>query len=294
MFGDYYYNLSGPREKENGFWWRRLYLTDDLKWTDKFSGRFRLEANDVNVGQATQQPKARMTPYVKESSLTYKCGNWSVSAGLTATPTWALPEKVWGYRPIEKTLLDLNKAGKPVDLGVQVTRRLGDKADLAVMVGNGNGFESEADDNKKIYVQAHCKPGALESRVYLDWQTQPKGMDELTLAALVGVVKEGTQGAVEFYQRTVKKSLAGEDVKSFGVSLYGSKKLSGNKRIFTRADLYEPNSDAEDDQETLLIGGVDLKLAEQVHLMPNVRAVLYQDSSKDAEITPRLTGFFEF
>lgn len=294
MFGDYYYNLSGPREKENGFWWRRIYLTDDLKWTDKFSGRFRLEANDVNVGQTTRQPKDKLNPYVKESSLTYKCGNWTVSAGLTPTPTWALPEKVWGYRPIEKTTLDLNKAGNPVDMGVQVMRKLGDKADLAVMVGNGNGFRSEADDNKKVYVQGHYQPGSLESRVYVDWQKQPKGMDELTLAALVGVVKEGMQGGAEFYQRTVKKSLAGADVKSFGVSLYATKKLSGHKKVFARADLYEPNSDADKDRETLLIGGLDLKLAEQVHVMPNVRAVLYQDSGKDAEITPRITGFFEF
>jgi len=294
MFGDYYYNLSGPREKENGFWWRRLYLTDDLKWNDKFSGRFRLEANDVNVGQTTRQPKDKLIPYVKESSLTYKSGAWTVNAGLTGTPTWALPEKVWGYRSIEKTVIDLNKAGNPVDMGVQVVRKLGAKADVAVMLGNGNAFRSETDDQKKVYVQGHYAPGKLESRVYLDWQKQPKGADELTLAALVGVVKEGGQGAVEFYQRTVKKAAAGEDLKSFGVSLYGSKKLSDNKKVFARADLYEPNGDAEDDQETLLIGGVDLKLADQVHVMPNLRAVLYQDSSKDAELTPRLTGFFEF
>ena len=294
LFGDYYYNLSGPREKENGFWWRRLYLTDDLKWTDKVSGRFRLEANDINVGQTSRQPKDKMIPYVKESALTYKSGNWTVSAGLTPTPTWGLPEKVWGYRAIEKTILDLNKAGNPVDMGVQVTRKLGDKADVAVMVGNGNGFRSEADNDKKVYVQGHYKPGSIESRVYLDWQTQPKGTDELTLAALLGVVKERGQGAVEFYQRTLKKAAAGEDLKSFGVSLYGNKKLSDNKKVFARADLNDPNSDADKDQETLLICGLDLELAKQVHLMPNLLVTLYQDSRKDTQIVPRLTGFFEF
>ncbi|MBM3280975.1 MAG: hypothetical protein FJY95_23295 [Candidatus Handelsmanbacteria bacterium] len=191
-------------------------------------------------------------------------------------------------------VIDLNKAGNPLDMGVQVLRKLGAKADVAVMLGNGNAFRSENDDQRKVYVQRHYALGKLESRVYLDWQKQPKSADELTLAALVGVVKEGGQGAVEFYQCTVKKAAAGEGLKSFGVSLYGSKKPSDKKKVFARADLYEPDGDAEDDQETLLIGGVDLKLADQVHVMPNVRAVLYQDSNKDAELTPRITGFFEF
>ena len=296
MFGDYYYNVTGPREKENGFWWRRIYLTDDLKWSDKVSGRFRLEANDINVGQATRQPKDKLVPFVKESSLTYKSGSWVLSAGLTPTPTWGLAEKVWGYRCIEKTIIDLTGAGSPVDMGVQVTRKLGEKADLSVMVGNGNGFRSEVDDNKKVYVQAHYKPGSLESRVYLDWQKQPKSMDQLTLAVLLGLVKEGGQGAVEFYQRSAKKSApgTGKDLKSFGVSLYATKKLSDSKKVFARADLYEPNSDADKDRENLLIGGLDMELTKQVHLMPNVLVTLYQDSGKDTQIVPRITGFFEF
>jgi hypothetical protein len=34
MFGDYYYIASGPDKKENGFQFRRVYLTYDMKWND--------------------------------------------------------------------------------------------------------------------------------------------------------------------------------------------------------------------------------------------------------------------
>ncbi len=50
MFGDYYYVASGADEKENGFRFRRIYLTYGLKWDDQFSGRLRLETKDAGFG----------------------------------------------------------------------------------------------------------------------------------------------------------------------------------------------------------------------------------------------------
>jgi len=288
MFGDYYYNLSGPNEKRNGFQFRRIYFTYDLKWSEAISGRFRLEANDAGFGTP-----ARMNPYVKESSITWKQEGGSLMAGLVPTPTWALQERVWGYRPIEKTILDLNRLGNAVDLGVQVVRQLGGVA-LTAMVGNGNGTSAETDNDKKIYLQGHFRPGGLEAKVYGDWQSQPGDQDQLMVAGFVGRMGEGFHGGVEGYYRIDKNAVLGEDRKGFGASAYGARPLGETKKVFARTDLYEPNNDAEDDRETLLIGGLDLALSHELHLMPNLLVKLFQDSSRDTEIVPRVTGFFEF
>jgi hypothetical protein len=289
MFGDYYYNVSGPAEKQNGFQFRRIYFTYDMKWSDKVSGRFRLEANDAGFAK-----KERMTPYVKESSVTWKQGQGSISAGLVPTLAWAFQEKVWGYRPIEKTILDLRGKGTAVDLGISWTRKLGSASSLSLLVSNGNGTAAETDNDKKIALQALTKLGGLDAKLYADMQTQKGGADQTTLAGFLGKSGERFHGGVEGYYRIDKKALAGEDQKGFGVSLYGVKPVAEGKKIIVRADLYEPNSDADDDQETLLIGGLDWALAKDLHLMPNLLVTLYQNSNVDTQIIPRLTGFFEF
>ena len=113
MFGDYYYVASGADKKQNGFQFRRIYLTFDKKLRHKFTGRFRLEASDAGFGSGK-----KMTPVVKDAYLKYQKDGRSLVVGLSPTPTWSFTEKVWGYRSVEKTIIDLNKMGSSRDLGV--------------------------------------------------------------------------------------------------------------------------------------------------------------------------------
>ncbi|MSR83682.1 MAG: hypothetical protein EXS58_12290 [Candidatus Latescibacteria bacterium] len=289
MFGDYYYNVSGPAEKENGFQLRRICFTYDMKWSEKISGRFRLEANDARFSKST----GRMTPYVKESSITWKQAQGSLSAGLVPTLTWAFQEKVWGYRSIEKTIMDLRNNGSAVDLGLQWNRKLGGSSSVALMLSNGDGTSAETNNNKKIALQVLTKVAGLDAKVYADMETPEKEKGKTTLAGFIGKNGDGFHGGIEAFYRIDKKAAAGEDQKGFGVSLFGAKPVSEGKKVFARVDLYESNSDAEDDQQ-MLIGGLDWALAKDLHLMPNVMVTLYQDSNIDTQLVPRITGFFEF
>ena len=99
-FFDYYYIASGPDKKENGFRFRRVYLTYDLKWNDDYSGRVRLEAKDAGFGNTS-----KMKPFVKHAYLRYKKNSRAVYFGLFGTPTWNVSEQIWGYRPISKTIM---------------------------------------------------------------------------------------------------------------------------------------------------------------------------------------------
>ena len=120
MFGDYYYVLTVDEAdtkyspKRNAFQFRRLYLTYQSDIATDFAIRLRLEAKDAGFAQG-----AKMEPFVKHGYLQWKkgLGDADLYLGLAGTPTWAVAEKVWGYRSIAKTALDWNKIGSSADLG---------------------------------------------------------------------------------------------------------------------------------------------------------------------------------
>ena len=56
-----------------------------------------------------------MEPFVKHGYLQWKkgLGDADIYLGLSGTPTWAVAEKVWGYRSVAKTA----PIGSSADLG---------------------------------------------------------------------------------------------------------------------------------------------------------------------------------
>ena len=59
-----------------------------------------------------------MDPLVKDAYLCYQWNGRSLYAGQSPTPIWSITETVWGYRAVEKTIMDLNKIGSSRDNGI--------------------------------------------------------------------------------------------------------------------------------------------------------------------------------
>jgi hypothetical protein len=292
MFGDYYYAVSGPDEKRNAFQFRRIYLTHDVKWDDSFSGRLRFEAKDAGFGNG-----GTMDPSVKDAYLRYRWGSRSLYAGQSPSPSWSITEKLWGYRAVEKTIMDLQKVGSSRDNGIGFKTPLGgsEKINLHLMVGNGNSTKSETDHDKKLYGLVEFKPaGALVATAYVDWQSQPQDRDQTTLAVVVGKAGEDLHGAVEVFSHTAANAAGGKDVTTQGVSLFGAKRLRDNVKVFARADLADPNTDADDDSEMLLMGGIDWSPTKGIHIMPNLQVISEDTPGVDTAVIPRVTGYFKF
>jgi hypothetical protein len=292
MFGDYYYVASGADEKENGFKFRRIYFTYNVKWDDAFSGRFRLEAKDAGFGNTS-----KMEPFVKHAYLRYKRSGKSVYAGMSGTPTWNVSERLWGYRSIMATIMDVNKLGSSADLGVALHGNVdaGGKLNFQLMLGNGPGQKPEVDNGKKLYGLLHFKPaGTVEATLYLDWDGHPDGRDGITVAGFIGAAGERFHGGLEGFQRTNRKQSAGEDVQVRGLSAFGSGKVGQNTKAFGRIDLYDPSDLDDDNREYLFIGGIDVEPTKGVHLMPNILVTAFQDGNQDTEVVPRMTVFYKF
>lgn len=288
-FADYYYYASGAKKKQNGFEIRRIYLTYDLKWNDEFSGRVRLEANDAGYGSGS-----KMEPFVKHAYVRYRKNGKALYMGLSGTPTFGVSESVWGYRPIRKTIMDLNKVASSADIGLAFQGQLDSegKVNAHIMLANGNGQASESDNNKKVYAQLHIKPGAFQATAYADWEKRAGSQDRMTFAGFVGVTRDRFQAGVEAFMQ--KRNNPAGDVQVRGVSAFGSGAMGESAKLFGRVDFFDPNDGAGNDRTLHLIGGLDFTLAKDVHVMPNVLATSYQATGVDTEVLPRITLFVKF
>ena len=291
-FGDYYYVASGSDKDENGFKFRRIYLTYDLKWNGRWSGRVRFEASDAGFGG-----KDKMRPFVKHGYLRYRANGRTVYMGLFGTPTWNVSERIWGYRSIAKTIMDMRKIGSSADLGVGYKGKLdgSGRVNAQLMFGNGSGQSPEVDNGKKVYSLLHLRPtDVVEATVYLDWEDKPDGRDRITFAAMLGTSVEKLRFGIEGFVRNNRGTQSGDDVQLRGLSAFGAVNLKPRVDVFGRLDFFDPDQSAEHDEEYMIIGGLDVAPARNIHIMPNVMATIYASSDAVTEVVPRMTVSYKF
>ena len=294
MFGEYYYILAADEAdtkqplKRNAFQFRRMYFTYQKDIATDFAIRFRLEAKDAGFAQGS-----KMEPFVKHGYLQWKkgLGDADIYLGLSGTPTWAVAEKVWGYRSVAKTVLDWNKIGSSADLGAALKGAAG-QLSYHLMVGNGPGQKSEDDHGKKFYGSLSFKAAdRLILEGYADFNARPAGRNERTFKGFVGWQGAKSKVGLEAFSRTNEQAGAGgEDQVLTGVSAFGSLPLGAAFKGFGRFDAI--SHDAEDTTDLLFITGLDYSAAKAVHLMPNV--IVESSSDRDANVQGRLTFFCKF
>lgn len=293
MFGDYYYvaaAASDSREGENALQFRRMYLTYDKGIDDGLSTRLRLEANDAGYGSG-----AKMVPFVKHAYLKWSkyLGSADLYLGLSGTPTWALAESVWGYRSIEKTVLDLNKIGSSADLGVALKGKAG-RLSYFTMLGNGPGQKSEDDNGKKVYASVSMAPGeGLVVEGYADYNVRSQEREdrtETTLKIFAGYRGDGFNGGFEVFSRTNSAGSGVADKTISGVSIFGTQPFTEQLKAFARLDAV--NNDAADATDMLIIAGLDHCPRANVHWMPNIYVEV--PDGGDPTVQGRMTFFFKF
>ena len=306
IFGDYFYEFSHPDSAtaaldRNGFQLRRAYFTYDRDLSAKFSVRFRLEMNSPDLlflqgfGASVQ-----LTPYVKHAYLRWNdvIPRSRFTFGLIPTPTFNLSEEVWGYRSVEKTIMDLRRIAPSADLGVTLEGKLMESGVLnyQIFAGNGTGTRSEIDRNKRAYANVPIKiQGAYFLVPYYDYEGGSDGTSKNTMAFFGGVQKPKYHGGVEVFRKTSHKALANDaDRTEEGISVFGAAKVAEKVKFFGRYDIYDPNSDADDDGNSLIIAGLDFILDKNVSIIPNFRMETYQAADTDPNTFGVVTFFFKF
>jgi hypothetical protein len=325
-FSDYFYNIardsgfsslkntaaSGNKDL-NGIEIRRCFFTYDNDISPKFSVRFRLESG--LEGDTTRF-------FVKDSWLRWNniFPGTDLTVGLQTTPAWDLAEQLWGYRPIEKTIMDLRKITNPRDLSISLHGRL-DKHGLTtycVMFGNGSNVSPETDTYKRLYLQLGFNPAENFRAVWFgEYKTQESVVDSLSaerpsvdhnafttdLALLYGVQDRCSIG-IETVLQITEHGIADTTERTLrmkylvGCSVYGTLGIANDLVLVARYDYFDPaaNEQSRGDSRQMVMLGVSWKVDKTVSFIPTFLYESYEtmpDGRKpDPSLTARLTFYY--
>ena len=311
------------------FEFRRIYLGYDYNISEHFSTQLLLAYEG-----STFTSDGYRAFYIKAANIRWKniFHNSDLVIGQMSTPTFATTsEPVWGYRSLEKTIMDMRKIGGSNDVGVSLQGKLNDKGDFGynLMVGNGSGAAPEANKFKKVYGDVYVK--FLDQKILLDlgadneWsQTFPyKKMKTTYKAFLAYQGKIFTMGVEGFEQVLKNNTVYTEpvpstnqdivDAEASGISVYVRGTITSKLGYVARYDYYNPDSKFNANNvyaasytgintESFVLAGLDFAPMKNVHLIPNIWYDMYNNrysdvnhlSAKSNDLAFRLTVHYIF
>lgn len=287
LFFDYYSvgQHHDPTVKgKDGFWARRIYLTYDQRLSEKLTAQARLEAKDPGDFSTSQN----LEPFFKDLWLRYTERGHKFTIGLIPTPTTAVAEERLGYRPFERTPLDLLKMGSTRDKGLSIAGPIDaeGKADYMVMIGDGSGTKSSKGDTKAYYGRVGYKvTPEIMADLYGDSYKKEGGVDWRTVKGELSYV--GPKAVIGLLYASQKRTKPGSPDLTLNVfSVYGEYKANDKIRPFV---LYDVVSDAVPEGDkieylkmsttgkpTLFGIGVRFKIDDHVEIIPNFETVTYR------------------
>ncbi len=325
MFGDFFYNIArdttigsisnaatGGVQDFNGFQFRRIYLTYDGDISPTFTSRLRLEGS---VG----------SPFIKDAYIKWKniFDGSDLVFGLQPTPAFEISETIWGYRSLEKTIMDLRGIVSPRDLSVSLRGKMDEQGMFGywVMFGNNSSTGAESDKYKRLYGHLQILPAEkILVTIYADYKMQravndlkstttPKATlnhNALTTALFAGYTEKGSFNAgVEGFLQSTPNDYRDRSPDSLvtknaiGVSFFGSVNVGSDLTIVGRFDLFDPNthSTAVGDARNYFTLGADWKADRSVSIIPNIQYEIYEAGGGrtfDPSLTARITLFYTF
>ncbi len=177
------YQYSKLAQGMSAFQYRRVYLGYNYNLSRKFSVQMLLAAESdfqgANKGVSRGVPgdvlaNNNFAPYIKFANVRWK-DIWKgtdLVIGGSPTPTVATAsEPTWGYRSVERTIIDFNKTN-PFDYGIKLEGKLDPKTQnfgYDVMIGNGTNAVPETGKYKWLYGDVWAK--ALHKKLWFDLYT---------------------------------------------------------------------------------------------------------------------------
>lgn len=294
MTNTQYANTANQPKDFNSFDIRRVYLGYDYDISPKFATQVLMsyEGNTLADGSRTF--------YIKAANIRWKniFHNSDLVFGQTSTPTFATTsEPIWGYRALEKTIMDMRKIGGSNDVGISLQGKFNDKGDYGynVMIGNGTGAVAENNRFKKFYGDVYAK--FLDQKLIVDLggdneigQFKPYEKSKTTFKAMAAYQTSGFTVGVEGFEQIQKNytiftnASAQADTANAvaaGISVFARGTLIKDKLNFAiRYDSYNPDTKFSSSntykssytffKESFFLFGLDYMPAKNVHIMPNI------------------------
>lgn len=281
---DYEYILASPdsdEEGDNGFAYRRLYLTTDYTLSDRFSGRARLEANGGDS-----------VPFVKDLYLKWKGAlgdGHDLTFGITSPPSFTVSEDGWGYRSLEKTIMDRNGIVSSRDFGIRANGKLtGDgSVKYGVMVAN-NTRRNETNEEKRVYGQLEWYPSDVVTFTTGADYAAGDAVDFLNLHVFAGFNPGTFRFGAEGFFRQGDVAESSENLDTYGLSVYAVTALNEKWNVVGRVDQVETDFGGATESETFLLAALAYQAEENVRFMPNLLWSKFGEAD-DAYMAGRIT-----
>jgi hypothetical protein len=329
-FADVYYKMGGDtaawssRAEYSGadrevysIGMRRLYLGYDYAISPKFSTTALLEGNDGIVTS-----RGDRTVFIKALNLRWK----GIYPGADLVAISFIPEKVWNYRSVEKTIVDMRGTRSSSDMGIALYGKI-DSSGLFgynVMIGNGASTRPEepTDAGKhKIYsgeLYGYFLDRKIVLDVYGDFQTALNDRNVIVLKGFAAYATDPfTIGVELFSQQFQNHKSDGTNTSPLGFSVFARGSIIRDKlNAYARFDSYNPDTDFRPQDilpaynastmftqydENFFVAGLDYAAHKNVHIMPNIWVNSYS-AKEEADILPerksdlvaRVTVYFIF
>jgi hypothetical protein len=333
MFGDYYYNFArdraygssltanraingaapGPKDMQ-AFQIRRIYFQYDNDISEQFTARLRLEADRVAFATSSNL-------FVKDAYLNWKniFAGSNLIFGIQPTPAFEVSEGAWGYRSLEKTIMDLRGIVPSRDLALSLKGKLTNDGmfNYWVMIGNGAGTTApENDKYKRFYVHLQLKPiPNVQLTLYADLNGRPQitnpysgspvGNNSATYALFAGYGESGKynvgiEGFLQSASNAFNNGTALTSRDGRGITIFGSFNFQSDLALVARYDNFDPNTDsnAKGDSHNYIIAGLSWKVDKNVSITPNILYETYESNpngtSHDPSVSGRLTFYYIF
>lgn len=315
MTAEYYWNFNhntgdiddGGFGGRHGFWFRRIYFTYDNSLSDKVKMRLRFEMN--SPGDFTTS--TNLTAFVKDAYISFNLGgSASLIAGIQGPPSFELEESIWGWRPLEKTPLDLYSWTSSRDFGVAI--KGGKTLAYHFMFGQGSSTKAETDSGKKFFGSLAFKSNGFAVEAMAQYERAKGGDDDIILKGFGAYTGEwGRAGLIYAYRGYTKEaadsSLAYNILSAFAVIKTGEKVEligrydmnfgDGYKTSFKGSGIsYVPFADNHEFH--FVIAALSYQVHKNVWIIPNVKFTMYNDPDEgekaDNDFYGYLTLYFKF
>jgi hypothetical protein len=303
MFGSYYTKVHVDSGKagntqysqlpqgSNAFSMQRVYLGYDYFFNNQFSGHIVIaheENQDASFGSITSNYNYSPIFYLKYANIEWKdiFRGSTLSTGLITTPSFAITEEpFWGYRSIDRTIMDMKGITNSNDFGVKLGGKLWRKKDddgienacigYNIMVGNGLG---STPDNfgiptsytvwKKYYGDIYVK--LLNDKLVLDFF-----MDGRTLQW------QNDSGVAQHAYNITERIFLGYKTKNFNISAEYFVQTEYNQ-FYTPSIALAPSLGAASDDIVVPVGGDTMHNIVQSGYSIMAAAVLLRDKNTKA------------
>ncbi len=266
IFIHYRYENSTSNEFEV----KRAYLTYANKLNDALSYKIQL---DVGAGDVSSY-----SAYLKTAKIDWKTSLGKITLGIQGMNMLKIQEKTWGYRFIEKAVMDRKKFSSSSDLGLGWSNKYG-LLNTSVMITNGNGYKhAETDGHKKVSGRLHLGQSKLESGYNTGVVFSHEGIDYGTNSTGSSVVLGGFGGlalnaltiGAEY---NIHKLNTDSEITSTLMAAYGRLLITDKLLVFARTDLFDQDNQAENDSEIYFLSGLIYTPEPGLSIAPNIRII---------------------